>query len=86
MNGELSTMTSQMLAMLPTQGSPLQGFTELSEFITLERIVRFRLNFQVYPSCFSSSTGSSLMSGLGSPLILLCTSKKFHRLFDESLS
>ena len=28
MNGELSTMTSQMLAMLPTQGSPLQGFTE----------------------------------------------------------
>ena len=74
MNGELSTMTSQMLAILPTQGSPLQGFNENFRIhkVLLNGLSDFAQTFTVYP-CFSSSTESSLMSWLGCPLILVIT-------------
>ena len=68
MNGELSTMTSQMLTKLRTQGSPQQGFTET--FKIHNSWTDFALKFIIYSSWSSPFTKSTLMLEFHSPLNL----------------
>ena len=78
MNGELSKMTTQMLAKLPTQGSPL---LQLSKFILLwNRLFDFAQTFTVYSSWSSPFTKSTLMLGFHFPL----TSKKQKCVFSAA--